>query len=244
MDDKEKIENNEVESEKETIDTYYEEEETNRKYPSFILLILFTTFGVLLALGLSFSAISYMQSNETINTIISIIKGEDDDKDKYIITYVENTGNYENGINLVNQFPTPDATGKLFSGENYVYNFSLIIGEKTLGAYYEITAVPDASNTLNPEFVKIYLEKNGEEVDFSYRDDKKVKVFTDYTNSEYEGTDGKVIYKAYIDEEDIKNGKIDFVMRMWVSEDAIVDTDYNNKTFAVKVNTYAAFIDG
>lgn len=98
MDDKEKIENNEVESEKETIDTYYEEEETNRKYPSFILLILFTTFGVLLALGLSFSAISYMQSNETINTIISIIKGEDDDKDKYIITYVENTGNYENGI--------------------------------------------------------------------------------------------------------------------------------------------------
>lgn len=92
--------------------------------------------------------------------------------------------------------------------------------------------------------MKIYLEKNGEEVDFSYRDDKKVKVFTDYTNSEYEGTDGKVIYKAYIDEEDIKNGKIDFVMRMWVSEDAIVDSDYNNKTFAVKVNTYASFIDG
>ena len=52
MDDKEKIENNEVESEKETIDTYYDEEETNRKYPSSILLILFTTFGVLLALGL------------------------------------------------------------------------------------------------------------------------------------------------------------------------------------------------
>ena len=45
MDDKEKIENNEVESEKETINTYYEEEETNRKYPSLILLILFIANG-------------------------------------------------------------------------------------------------------------------------------------------------------------------------------------------------------
>lgn len=42
----------------------------------------------------------------------------------------------------------------------------------------------------------------------------------------------------------LKMEKIDFVMRMWVSEDAIVDSDYNNKTFAVKVNTYASFIDG
>ena len=69
-------------------ETYYEEEETKRRFPPFFLLILLTTVGVVFALGLSFSAISLLESNETINTIISNIKGNDN-KDKYIITYVE-----------------------------------------------------------------------------------------------------------------------------------------------------------
>ena len=33
-------------------------------------------------------------------------------------------------------------------------------------------------------------------------------------------------------------------MRMWVSEDAIVDDNFVNKTFGAKVNTYAAFLKG
>ena len=231
-----------VEKEEE-IETYYEEEETKRRFPPFFPLILITTFGVLIALGLSFSAIEYLESNETINTIISNIKGNDN-KDKYIITYVENTGDYEHGINLVNQFPTPDSKGKLFEGRNYVYNFSLIVGRKTKDAYYEITAVSNPGNTLNPNYVKLYLEKNGEGVNLSYRKDNKVKVYTEYSASKYPETEGKVIYQGHITDDDIKRGKIDFVLRMWVSEDAVVDNNYNNKRFAVKVNTYAAFLKG
>lgn len=220
----------------------YEEEETKRRYPPFILLILLTTVGVVGALGLSFSAVKYLESNETINTIISNIKG-DDNKDKYIITYVENSGEYESGINLVNQFPIPDNKGKLFTGNNYVYVFSLIVGRKTEGAYYELTALPNTNNTLKEEYVKLYLEKNDKPVTNSLRENGKVKVFTEYTKSEYEGTEGKVIYKGTITKEDIKKGRIDFVMRMWISEDAKVDEDFNNKKFAVKVNTYAAFLE-
>ena len=220
--------------------TEYYVEENERKYPSFIVLLLLTTFAVIAALGLSFSTITLLEGNQTINTLISRIKGENDDKERYIVTYVENTGPYKDkGIYLINQFPTSDSKGKLFEGENYVFHFSLLLGSKTKNVYYELTAVPNSDNTLNPKYVKLYLEKNGEGVNFSYKPNNKVKVFTDYKDSDYEETEGKVIYQDFITEADVKNKKIDFVMRMWVSEDAKVDEDFMNKTFGVKVNTYA-----
>ena len=220
--------------------TEYYVEEKERKYPSFIVLLLLTTFAVIAALGLSFSTITLLEGNQTINTLISRIKGENDDKERYIVTYVENTGPYKDkGIYLINQFPTSDSKGKLFEGENYVFHFSLLLGSKTKDVYYELTAVPNSDNTLNPKYVKLYLEKNGEGVNFSYKPNNKVKVFTDYKDSDYEETEGKVIYQDFITEADVKNKKIDFVMRMWVSEDAKVDEDFMNKTFGVKINTYA-----
>lgn len=220
--------------------TEYYVEENERKYPSFIVLLLLTTFAVIAALGLSFSTITLLEGNQTINTLISRIKGENDDKERYIVTYVENTGPYKDkGIYLINQFPTSDSKGKLFEGENYVFHFSLLLGSKTKDVYYELTAVPNSNNTLNPKYVKLYLEKNGEGVNFSYNPNNKVKVFTDYKDSDYEETEGKVIYQDYITEADVKNKKIDFVMRMWISEDAKVDEDFMNKTFGVKINTYA-----
>ena len=220
--------------------TEYYVEENERKYPSFIVLLLLTTFAVIAALGLSFSTITLLEGNQTINTLISRIKGENDDKERYIVTYVENTGPYKDkGIYLINQFPTSDSKGKLFEGENYVFHFSLLLGSKTKDVYYELTAVPNSDNTLNPKYVKLYLEKNGEGVNFSYNPNNKVKVFTDYKDSDYEETEGKVIYQDFITEADVKNKKIDFVMRMWISEDAKVDEDFMNKTFGVKINTYA-----
>ena len=220
--------------------TEYYVEENERKYPSFIVLLLLTTFAVIAALGLSFSTITLLEGNQTINTLISRIKGENDDKERYIVTYVENTGPYKDkGIYLINQFPTSDSKGKLFEGENYVFHFSLLLGSKTKDVYYELTAVPNSDNTLNPKYVKLYLEKNGKGVNFSYNPNNKVKVFTDYKDSDYEKTEGKVIYQDFITEADVKNKKIDFVMRMWVSEDAKVDEDFMNKTFGVKINTYA-----
>ena len=156
-------------------------------------------------------------------------------------TYVDN----QNGINLVNQFPTPDEKGKLFEGTNYVYNFSLIVGKKIVGAYYEITAVANDDNNLDSSFVKLYLEKNGKGVDLAYKDNGKIKVFTEYKNSTHSEAEGKVIYSGKVSDEDIQNGKIDFKLRMWVSEDVKINetnTDkYNNKKFGVRINTYAQF---
>jgi len=153
-----------------------------------------------------------------------------------------------NGINLINQFPTKDEVGKLFEGDGYLFKFTLILGSKSAGAYYEITAVPEIDNNLNPNYVKLYLEKNNKGVDFSYKDNGKVKVFTDYPKSEYEEAEGRVIYKGTITESDVKSKKLTFTLRMWVSEDVKVNgkdvNSFNNKKFAVKINTYAANAKG
>ena len=251
MDDK-KTPKNEFKEEldEKEIDYYVNYDE--RKHP--IILIFLTTFAVLFALGISFSAINFISGDQTINTLISIIKKDDDkkdddnnkpspkpnnDKDKYIITYIEKNSTTENGIYLINQFPTKDEVGKLFKGESYVYEFSLLVGSKTAGVYYELTAVPDKNNTLDPSYVKLYLQKNDNDVEFSYKPNNKIKVFTDYKDSKYNEVSGKVIYQGEVSPNDVKNKKINFVMRMWVSEDAKVDENFSNKTFSVKVNTYA-----
>ena len=151
----------------------------------------------------------------------------------------------ENGIYLVNQFPTPDEEGKLFEGRNYVYNFTLLVGKKTTGAYYELTAVENIDNTLNPSYVKLYLEKNGQGVPMTYKQNGRVKVFTDYVGSTHDGTEGKVLYSANVTKEDIEKGKIEFKLRMWVSEDVTINetnmNSYNNRKFGVRVNTYAQY---
>ena len=213
--------------------------EDKKKNPSLLLLILLTTFAVLSALGLSFSAVTLLESNETINTIISIIKG-DDDKESYIITYMENSENQKNGVNLTNQFPISDTEGKLLQGSNYVFNFSLLIGKNTKDYYYEITAVPNLDNTLNSKYVKLYLQKNNQDIPFSYNNLNKVKVYSEYLNSKYSEAVGQVIYSDKITSEDIGRGRIDFVMRMWISEDAPYTDDLFNKKFGIKINTYVA----
>ena len=154
-------------------------------------------------------------------------------------TIVEN----ENGIKLVNQFPTPDEKGKLFEGVNYVYNFTLIVGSKTDGVNYELTAVENDDNSLDPSYVKVYLEKNGKAVPFSLRDNGKVKTFDEYKMATNEGEEGKVILNDYVTKEDASKGKIEFKLRMWVSEDVKINENnmdkYNNKKFGLRINTYA-----
>ena len=219
-----------TESEKAYLE-HIEEDDDERKEMPFFLLFLLTTVAVLFALGLSFSTINLLQKNETINSLIS------ESKDKYVITYAENINGTESSIYLINQFPIPDYQGKQFNGKNEVYNFSLLVSDNSAGLYYEFTAIPTitGNNALDEKDVKIYLTKNGKDVDFSYKNGK-VKVYTDYETSKY-GSEGVVIYSDKITEEEAAEGRIDFVMRMWVAAETEVDDDFSNKKFGVKVNT-------
>ena len=79
----------------------------------------------------------------------------------------------------------------------------------------------------------------------SYRNNGRVKVYTEYSESENKEAVGKVIYKDYITEDDVKLGKIDFVMRMWITEDLEITesiaNNYFNKKFVARVNIYALY---
>lgn len=229
---------NELTESEEAYLEHIEEDDDERRGMPFFLLFLFTTIAVLFALGLSFSTINLLQNNETINSLIS------KNQDKYIITYSENINGNESNINLINQFPIPDYQGKQFNGQNEVYNFSLLVSENSAGLYYEFTAIPTitGADALDEKDVKIYLTKNKEDVDFSYKNGK-VKVYTDYEPSK-NGSEGVVIYSGKITEEDAERGRIDFIMRMWVADETEVNDDFSNKKFGVKVNTYVAEEEG
>ena len=151
----------------------------------------------------------------------------------------------DNGIHLLKQFPTSDDVGKLFDGKHYAYNFTLILGKKATGAYYELTGVENADNNLDPSYVKIYLEKNEQAVPFTLRENGKVKTFNEFKKSEHEGTEGKVIFSDYVTSEDVARGKIQFKLRMWISDELKINennmNNVNDKKFGIRVNTYAQF---
>ena len=73
----------------------------------------------------------------------------------------------------------------------------------------------------------------------------KIKVYTEYNESTHEEALGKVLLSDHITKEDVERGKIEFKLRMWVSEDVKINEtnmdNYNNRKFGVRVNTYAQF---
>ena len=79
------IDNDDFWDEKEKKYIKREDEDTKRRFPGFILLFLIIGVGGLFALGFSLSALGVLGGNETINTLISSLIGNDE-RDKYIIT--------------------------------------------------------------------------------------------------------------------------------------------------------------
>ena len=73
MEDKDKIE---IQEDAE-LEAALKEEDDEHKVPPFIVLFLFTTVGVLFAIGLSFSTITFLDKNETINSLISGINSDE-----------------------------------------------------------------------------------------------------------------------------------------------------------------------
>ena len=106
-----------------------------------------------------------------------------------------------------------------------------------------INTNPDTNKTLNPNYVKLYLTKNENEELTSTLLNGKVRTYSDYKKSTQEGVDGVVLYSDKVTKDDVEAGRINFTLRMWVSDNAIVDENFSNKTFAVKINIYAASLD-
>ena len=199
------------------------------------------------AFGISISVMNSIKipgKDNIINNIIAIDKddGKDDDDDKddskLIFSYYEKPG-VGNGIRLYNQFPTKDEIGKAFKGDNYVFEFRLILNEKATGVRYNIVAEKLPNSNLREELTKIYLESEGKVLSSVVRQDNKIKTFDEFSSYNKNNLREKLIYSSVITNEEARRGYKDFVFKMWVSDDAGFTTDDNAKTFMTRINVYA-----
>lgn len=213
-----------------------------------ILFIFIITFG---AFGISISVMNSIKipgKDNIINNIIAIDKGDkpgnednDDDKDsssKLVFSYYEKPG-VGNGIKLYNQFPTKDEIGKAFEGDNYVFEFRLILNENAAGVKYNLVAEKTNTSTLRENLVKTYLESEGKALSSVIRDNGSIKTFNEYSNYTKKNSNQKLIYTGVITKAEALRGYKDFVFKMWISDDAGFNIDDNAKTFVTKINVYA-----
>jgi len=219
-------------------------------YKQLILIIFITTFVVMGVIGFSFSVLDVdhgpFQDN-IINNIIAILRDDDkdddddddDDEGSLIFTYYEKPG-VGNGIKLINQFPVSDEIGKAFQGDNYVFDFSLLLNERAEGIKYHIVAEKLVNSDLRPDAVKIYLDSEGKILNSVIRDTGRLKTFNEFASYNDKRTSEKVIYTGVISKQEARRGYKNFTLKMWVSEDIKMTSSDFNKSFIVRINVYAS----
>lgn len=220
-----------------------------------VLLIFVITF---LGFGVSISVMNGIKrpaKDNVINNIIAIDReddpgddddGKDDNKDdeggetgsKIIFSYYENPG-VGNGIDLYNQFPVSDEVGKAFKGDNYVFEFKLILNKRSVGIKYNIVAERLEKSTLRNELVKIYLESDNKPLSSVFRNNGSVKTFNEFSDYEKANQKEKVIYTGVITKEEARRGYKNFVFKMWISDGVTMTSDDFQKTFKSRINVYA-----
>ena len=222
-----------------------EHEVDHLTYKQYVLIILLTLLMVLGSLFLSFSVVKLLSTshNMNYNSIIAKLPPTPNDNpggtDSFVFNYKEST-TYGNGIYIENMFPTKDEIGRAFSGENYTFDFKLLVGKSAIDHEFEVTAVKQPESTLNPSRAKIYLEMNGEPCPSVLKNNGKVKVFSEYKNATVDQSNDneKIIYEGKVTKRDVSMGSIDFTLKMWLAEGTPMNKENSKKTFAVKINIY------
>ncbi len=139
------------------------------------------------------------------------------------------------GISLKNQYPISDSEGINLNGNNSSYSFKIKVNEAAVGATYYITAVEMDGNTLNSDYVKVYLESNGAALDGITNTAGKVKTYHEYQDY---NDDEKLLNTGTITMQDASRGYKEIKVRIWISDSFNYTSEVNNKTFAFKINVY------
>jgi hypothetical protein len=151
--------------------------------------------------------------------------------------------NYENGnyIYLVNQFPIADEVGKNLQGDKRTNDFKLKFNQDAVGVKYTITVEKLDGSTLDDEWVKLFLVKDGGDIRNCYRPSNRIKTYNEYSKYKNKNNE-KIIYEGVISSAEASRGYIDFTFRMWVSEDLQLNkSNYlsESRTYRTRVNVYA-----
>ena len=166
----------------------------------------------------------------------NIVKPNTDSPIKFVYNEDVTKGNY---IYLVNQFPIKDEVGKKLSGEYKTFDFKLEFNEGSLGASYDVTLEKMKDSDLENNWIKVYLESDGNALNESIRSTGRIKTFDNY--SAYSNKENEIIlYQGKVTNQDLAKGYKNFTLRMWISEDVnVVNEEYTSKTIVARVNVHA-----
>lgn len=213
-----------------------------KKQSQIILSVLGVIALVVITVGVSYAFFTYTKEGATENTISTGTL-------KFL--YDEKTG-AGNGIKIADALPMTDAQGKIQTGTNNVFDFTVTgTTQGTASIAYEVNAVKVAGDSDLPDnIVKLYLvEVPGSEMANGEGNETTENgiLYSDLTTTGTTGAVGKVLYSSTIPAGTASYQK-NFRLRMWIDSTADFSAPsgsttgegkYNNKTFSVKVNVYA-----
>lgn len=145
-----------------------------------------------------------------------------------------------NGINIQNAMPITDNSGKLLNSTSQYFDFSVNAMATIAPLSYKVLVVKQSNSTLNDENIKIYLTlKDGSNEIASplVMNDSRVLSFNELKS--FGNNNSKIVYTGIVEKSPSEYNQ-DFRLRMWVSEDTVVDSDYPGKTFSIKVKVVAS----
>ena len=183
-----------------------------------VLIILSIVAFIIVIGGISFSFFVY---NKNLGDV-SVNTGE------ISINYSDVNGN----MSLTGIIPKSDNEGKIST--DYI-DFTVDGIVDTDKIYYELSIVPNSGNTLDTQYIKVYLTD---------QEDNVIKGVTAYDSLQVnEKENGKRIYRETIDPNQDGTKKTyskDFRLRVWLDENY---SDSTTKTFEFNVNLFAKNIE-
>ena len=196
---------------------------TNNKRKEIIIVGVLLLLLIGLIVGVSYAAFHYGKTGTKLNSITT---------GSITMSYEET----DNTISLSGALPTTDKTGTVRLNPGEYFDFSVsseIVGDVNIN--YEISAKKEDGNTINGEYIKLYLTKvnsDGTEealmVPETYNEETTSNNYTGRPSNEMS------LYTSSMNSSESNN----YRLRMYVDESYNPQGDGGGLTFSVRINVY------
>ena len=196
---------------------------TNNKRKEVIIIGVLLLLMIVIIVGISYAAFQYGKTGTKLNSITT---------GSITMSYEET----DNTISLSGALPTTDKTGTVRLNPGEYFDFSVsseIVGDVNIN--YEISAKKEDGNTINGEYIKLYLTRltdDGKEealmVPETYNEESSANDYTGRPVNEMS------LYTSSMNSSESNN----YRLRMYVDESYNPQGDGGGLTFSVRINVY------
>jgi hypothetical protein len=204
------------------LEILHPEEKNGRTFIFLVLVLLILLTSIISFICFSMASRFSEVKNNTITTGSVLFSFSDSD----------------NYINMVDVYPISDEVGMKLTGDNEMYEFT--VSEKYYGdtsnknsaeySNYEVSLVLDDNNTISPEYIKIYLVKNQDEIKIN---NKIINRVSELAKSNLQNN-GYTLISNEITDDNFDT----YTFRMWLSDDYLVDNVSRVFKCKIAVNSY------